>query len=152
MTAVQPAASAGARERIVSATGEFQGAMMPATPIGWRRISEMLPGFGVTARPLVEAAHRIFADPFEMEIAFDQVGECAGQQHRFPQLFGEGFETRSHIDRRADDGEVEPGVQSRLPVKRISQRCGFCSEETMRRSFLRLLSATPSDYRAGFSS
>jgi transcriptional regulator GlxA family with amidase domain len=42
--------------------------------------------------------------------------------------------------------------ESRLPVKRISQRCGFGSEETMRRSFLRVLSATPQDYRARFSS
>jgi transcriptional regulator GlxA family with amidase domain len=42
--------------------------------------------------------------------------------------------------------------ESRLPVKRISQRCGFGSEETMRRSFLRLLSTTPQDYRARFSS
>lgn len=41
--------------------------------------------------------------------------------------------------------------ESRLPVKRICQRCGFGSEETMRRSFLRLLSATPQDYRARFS-
>jgi transcriptional regulator GlxA family with amidase domain len=41
--------------------------------------------------------------------------------------------------------------ESRLPVKRISQRCGFGSEETMRRSFLRLLSATPQEYRARFS-
>ena len=40
---------------------------------------------------------------------------------------------------------------SRLPVKRIAQRCGFGSEETMRRSFLRLLAATPQDYRARFS-
>jgi hypothetical protein len=24
-------------------------------------------------------------------------------------LFGEGFETRSHVDRRTDDREVEPG-------------------------------------------
>lgn len=39
---------------------------------------------------------------------------------------------------------------SRLPVKRISQRCGFGSEETMRRSFVRLLVATPQDYRARF--
>jgi transcriptional regulator GlxA family with amidase domain len=39
---------------------------------------------------------------------------------------------------------------SRLPVKRIAQRCGFGSEETMRRSFLRLLSVTPQDYRARF--
>jgi transcriptional regulator GlxA family with amidase domain len=41
--------------------------------------------------------------------------------------------------------------ESRLPVKRISRRCGFGSEETMRRSFLRVLSATPNDYRARFS-
>jgi transcriptional regulator GlxA family with amidase domain len=40
--------------------------------------------------------------------------------------------------------------ESRLPVKRIAQRCGFGSEETMRRSFLRLLSVTPQDYRARF--
>lgn len=41
---------------------------------------------------------------------------------------------------------------SRLPVKRIAMRCGFGSEETMRRSFLRLLAATPQDYRARFGS
>jgi transcriptional regulator GlxA family with amidase domain len=40
---------------------------------------------------------------------------------------------------------------SQLPIKRIAQRCGFGSEETMRRSFLRLLSVVPQDYRARFS-
>jgi transcriptional regulator GlxA family with amidase domain len=40
--------------------------------------------------------------------------------------------------------------ETRLPVKRISQRCGFGSEETMRRSFLRLLAVTPQDYRDRF--
>jgi len=40
--------------------------------------------------------------------------------------------------------------ESRMPVKRIAQRCGFGSEETMRRSFLRLLAANPQDYRARF--
>jgi len=40
--------------------------------------------------------------------------------------------------------------ESRLPVKRIALRCGFGSEETMRRSFLRLLATTPQDYRARF--
>ena len=40
---------------------------------------------------------------------------------------------------------------SPLPVKRIAARCGFGSEETLRRSFLRLLAATPQDYRARFS-
>ena len=40
---------------------------------------------------------------------------------------------------------------TRLPVKRIAARCGFGSEETLRRSFVRLLAATPQDYRARFT-
>lgn len=39
---------------------------------------------------------------------------------------------------------------TRLPAKRIAARCGFGSEETMRRSFVRLLAATPQEYRARF--
>jgi transcriptional regulator GlxA family with amidase domain len=42
-------------------------------------------------------------------------------------------------------------LDSRTPVKRIAQRCGFGSEETMRRSFLRLLTVTPQDYRSRFT-
>ena len=41
--------------------------------------------------------------------------------------------------------------ESRTPVKRIARRCGFGSEETMRRSFLRLLAVTPQDYRSRFT-
>jgi len=36
------------------------------------------------------------------------------------------------------------------PVKRIARDCGFGSEETMRRSFLRHVGASPQDYRARF--
>src|ERR1700733_12186488 len=54
---------------------------------------------------VVEAADRIFADTFESEIAFDEVGERAGQQHRSAQLLGEGLEARGHVDGRTDDGE-----------------------------------------------
>ncbi|MET0707442.1 MAG: GlxA family transcriptional regulator [Tardiphaga sp.] len=43
-------------------------------------------------------------------------------------------------------------ADTRLPTKRIAVRCGFGSEETMRRSFARLLATTPQDYRARFSS
>jgi transcriptional regulator GlxA family with amidase domain len=42
-------------------------------------------------------------------------------------------------------------LETRLPVKRIAQHCGFGSEETMRRSFNRLLAVAPQDYRARFS-
>src|SRR5262245_13379493 len=69
---------------------------------------------------VAEASYRIFADAFEIEIAFDKVGERAGQQHRFSQFFGEGFETRSHVDRGTDDGEVEPGAGPDIAVHDVS--------------------------------
>ena len=77
-----------------------------------------------------------------------------------------GMSERSFSRRYAEAAGMTPGraverlrveaarrllSESRLPVKRVSQRCGFGSEETMRRSFLRLLAATPQDYRARFS-
>ena len=43
------------------------------------------------------------------------------------------------------------GGRSYLPVKRAAQRCGFGSEETMRRSFLRHLGASPQAYRERFA-
>jgi len=39
-----------------------------------------------------------------------------------------------------------------LGLKRIAARCGFGSEETLRRSFLRALAVTPQAYRARFAS
>ena len=41
--------------------------------------------------------------------------------------------------------------ETSLPVKRIARQCGFGSEETMRRSFTRLLAVKPHEYRARFS-
>ncbi len=41
-------------------------------------------------------------------------------------------------------------ADTRLPAKRIAARCGFGSEETMRRSFVRLQGVNPLDYRQRF--
>jgi transcriptional regulator GlxA family with amidase domain len=40
---------------------------------------------------------------------------------------------------------------AREPIKRVAARCGFGSEETMRRSFARIARVSPQDYRARFS-
>src|SRR5258707_2481688 len=69
---------------------------------------------------VVEAADRIFADAFEVEIAFDEIGEGAGQEYGSAQMFGEGFKTRSHVDRRTDDREVEPGLRADIAVHDVS--------------------------------
>jgi transcriptional regulator GlxA family with amidase domain len=42
-------------------------------------------------------------------------------------------------------------ADTRLPVKRVAERCGFGSEETLRRGFLRLLATTPQAYRERFA-
>lgn len=39
-----------------------------------------------------------------------------------------------------------------LPIKRIAARCGFGSEETMRRSLMRVIAVTPQAYREHFAS
>jgi len=54
----------------------------------------------------MKAAHRIFADAFELEFACDEVGERTRQQHRLSDLLGEGFQARGHVDRGADHREV----------------------------------------------
>ena len=41
---------------------------------------------------------------------------------------------------------------TRLPIKQIAAKCGFGSEETMRRSVLDKAGVTPSEYRSRFSS
>lgn len=41
-------------------------------------------------------------------------------------------------------------VETRLPIKRVAARCGFGSEETMRRTFARIQKVSPSDYRERF--
>ncbi len=40
---------------------------------------------------------------------------------------------------------------SALPIKRIADHCGFGTEETLRRSFMRAVSVTPQAYRERFS-
>lgn len=39
-----------------------------------------------------------------------------------------------------------------LPIKRVATRCGFGTEETLRRSFLRAIAVTPQAYRERFAS
>jgi transcriptional regulator GlxA family with amidase domain len=43
-------------------------------------------------------------------------------------------------------------ADTRLPLKVVAQRCGFGSEEIMRRCFHRILATSPQDYRTRFGS
>jgi transcriptional regulator GlxA family with amidase domain len=41
-------------------------------------------------------------------------------------------------------------AQTGVSVKRVAERCGFGSGETMRRAFLRVVGVPPADYRERF--
>jgi transcriptional regulator GlxA family with amidase domain len=91
------------------------------------------------------------ADDLSLPILADQAGMS---ERSFSRHYAEatGLTPARAVERLRVEGARRLLTDTPLPVKRISQRCGFGSEETMRRSFLRLLSATPQDYRARFRS
>jgi transcriptional regulator GlxA family with amidase domain len=89
------------------------------------------------------------------EISLATLARQAGMSQRsFSRHYAEatGLTPGRAVERLRVEAARRALLESRLPIKRISRRCGFGSEETMRRSFLRLLGATPQDYRARFSS
>jgi transcriptional regulator GlxA family with amidase domain len=87
------------------------------------------------------------------DLSLSVLASQAGMSERsFSRRYAEstGSTPARAVERLRVEGARRLLLDTRLPVKRISRRCGFGSEETMRRSFLRLLSATPQDYRARF--
>ena len=81
-------------------------------------------------------------------------GEVGMSERSFSRRYAEatGHTPARAVERLRVEAARHLLSDSRLAVKRIAQRCGFGSEETMRRSFLRLLATTPQDYRARFGS
>jgi len=90
------------------------------------------------------------ADDISLPVLASQAGMS---QRSFSRRYAEatGLTPGRAVERLRVEAARRLLSESRLPVKRISQRCGFGSEETMRRSFLRVLTTTPQDYRARFS-
>jgi transcriptional regulator GlxA family with amidase domain len=100
---------------------------------------------------LHEWINKHLSDDLSLAMLADQAGMS---ERSFSRHYAEaaGVTPARAIERLRVEAARRLLSETRLPVKRISQRCGFGSEETMRRSFLRVLSATPNDYRARFSS
>jgi transcriptional regulator GlxA family with amidase domain len=89
------------------------------------------------------------ADDLSLSVLADQAGMS---ERSFSRRYSEaaGQTPARAIERLRIDAARRLLSDSCQPVKRIAQRCGFGSEETMRRSFQRLLAVTPQDYRARF--
>ena len=99
------------------------------------------------------ALHDWINDHLGGELSLSVLAEQAGMSERsFSRHYAEatGQTPARAIERLRLEAARQMLSESRAPVKRIAQRCGFGSEETMRRSFLRLLAVTPQDYRSRF--
>ena len=100
---------------------------------------------------LHEWINKHLGDHLPLPVLADQAGMS---ERSFSRHYAEatGLTPARAIERLRVEAARRLLSESGLPVKRICQRCGFGSEETMRRSFLRLLAVTPQDYRARFTS
>jgi transcriptional regulator GlxA family with amidase domain len=91
------------------------------------------------------------ADDLPLSVLADQAGMS---ERSFSRRYAEatGLTPARAIERLRVEAARRLLSETRLPGKRIAQRCGFGSEETMRRSFLRLIAVAPQDYRERFGS
>ena len=98
---------------------------------------------------LQEWINKHLSDDLSLAMLADQAGMS---ERSFSRHYAEaaGVTPTRAIERLRVEAARRLLSESRLPVKRIAQRCGFGAEETLRRSFHRLIAITPQDYRARF--
>ena len=110
-----------------------------------------------TALALQAAEHRFGAlhDWIEAHLAADLslpvLAKQAGMSERsFSRHYNDatGLTPARAVERLRLEAARRLLIDAAIPIKRIATLCGFGSEETLRRSFLRLLAVSPQDYRA----
>ena len=107
-----------------------------------------------TADDKFSALHSWVTDHLGQDLSLSVLADQAGMSERsFSRHYADatGQTPARAIEQRRIEAARRLLSESRLPVKRIAQLCGFGSEETLRRSLLRLLSVTPQDYRSRFT-
>ena len=107
-----------------------------------------------TAEDKFGALHNWINDHLAGELSLSVLAEQAGMSERsFSRHYAEatGQTPARAIERLRVEAARHMLSESRVAIKRVAQRCGFGSEETMRRSFLRLVAVTPQDYRSRFT-
>jgi transcriptional regulator GlxA family with amidase domain len=100
-----------------------------------------------------ERLHAWIADNLSRDLSVASLADAAGMSERsFVRHYRHA--TGRTPARAVEQVRVEAArhlLERGRPVKRVAAHCGYGSEETMRRSFLRLLGATPQAYRERFS-
>ena len=100
-----------------------------------------------------ERLHAWIADNLRRDLSVAALAEAAGMSER--SFVRHYRQATGHTPARAvEQVRVEAArhlLEHGRAVKRVAAHCGYGSEETLRRSFLRLVGATPQAYRERFS-
>jgi transcriptional regulator GlxA family with amidase domain len=99
--------------------------------------------------------HSWIAEHLTLELSIATLAERAGMSERsFVRHYRN--ETGQTPARAIEALRVEAArrllVESPVAIKKVASQCGFGSEETLRRAFMRLVEITPQDYRERFAS
>lgn len=99
------------------------------------------------------ALHAYMADNLSGDLSLSALAAAAGMSERSlgrHYRAATGLTPTRAVERLRIEAARRALSETTWPVKRIARTCGFGSEETLRRSFLRHVAATPQDYRARF--
>ena len=97
--------------------------------------------------------HGWLAEHLGEDLRLSRLAAQAGMSERtFLRRYREatGLSPARAIERLRVEAARQLLAETKLPAKRIATRCGFGSEETMRRNFGRLQGVSPQDYRQRF--
>lgn len=107
----------------------------------------------LTADPMFDTLHAWMTRNLRHDLSVPQLAARAGMSERsFARHYqaATGITPARAVERLRVEAAREALTGSRRSIKDVARRCGFGSEETMRRSFLRLLHVAPRDYRERF--
>jgi transcriptional regulator GlxA family with amidase domain len=110
-------------------------------------------GLALAGDPDFDALHSWMVGNLHRDLSVTQLAERAGMSERsFARHYraATGMTPSRAVERLRVEAAREALGTTRRSIKDVARRCGFGSEETMRRSFLRVLAVAPRDYRARF--
>jgi transcriptional regulator GlxA family with amidase domain len=100
-----------------------------------------------------DALHGWIMENLDRPLALPELARHAGMSERnFSRRYRE--QTGRTPARAVEDMRIETArrlLEQNLPVTRVASRCGFGTEETLRRAFLRRVGVSPQAYRARFA-
>ena len=106
-----------------------------------------------TADGVFENLHAWVAENLDSDLSLaSMAARCGMSERSFSRRYQAltGVTPARAVERLRVEAARRLLTEARQPVKVVAKQCGFGSEETMRRSFTRLLATSPQQYRARF--